>query len=286
MKKFLGILAVLALFMSCTKIPSGYTGLKIDLLGDEKGSVTEVPPGLYGDFSVNIEYDKFPNFVQSYAWTEESNKEIGSPNDEAVRFQTVEGMQITADIGVVFAINTDPGTAKRLYLKYRLGVDEIIDMHLRKAVQDSFNRHGSKYTADEIIGEGKSRLIAEVTADVQKQFAPDIQIQALSWLKSPRPPQAVIDALNAKVQATQLAIQKENEVRSSEAEAQKKIAEAKGVADSILLVAEAQAKANKLLETSMTPMLIQMEWVKQWDGKLPTVASGSGVIMDYRQIGK
>lgn len=285
-KTVLVLLALLSVMIlgSCTRIPAGYTGLKIDLLGGEKGSVTEVPAGRYPDFSVNVEYAKFPNFVQSYAWTEGKDPDIGSENDEAVRFQTGEGMQIAADIGVVFAINPEAGTAARLYLKYRLGIDDIIDKHLRKSVQDSFNRNGSKYTADQVIGDGKTALIAEVQRDVTSQYAPDIQVQSLSYLRSPRPPQQVIDALNAKVQATQLAIQKENEVRSAEAEAQKKIAEAKGTADSILLVARAQSEANKILSASLTSQIIQSQWIARWNGALPQVSSeGSQMIVDLRK---
>ena len=284
MKKFLGIVLVTMFVMSCTKIPAGYVGLKVDLLGDSKGAVTEVTAGRYLNISPNIEYFKFPLFTQTYVWTE--GKDEGSPNDEAIRFQTGEGMQIVADIGVTFVISPEPGSAKALFLKYRRGVEEVIDSPLRNAVRDSFNRHGAKFTADQIIGDGKSELIAMVQADVKAQFMPIIEIQALSYLKSPRPPQNVIDALNAKVQSTQLAMQRENEVRTAEAEANKKIAEARGKAESILIEAKAQAESNRILSSSLTPVLVQSQWIAQWDGKLPQVASDAGIIMDYRSIGK
>jgi hypothetical protein len=46
MKKFLllSLVAFIAMFTCCTKIENGYTGLKVSLLGDEKGSIAEVPP--------------------------------------------------------------------------------------------------------------------------------------------------------------------------------------------------------------------------------------------------
>lgn len=283
----LAILAALfssLLFLpSCTRIDAGYTGLKIDLLGDAKGSVAEVPPGRYFNISPNVDYKSFPLFVQTYVWTE--GKDEGSPNDEAIRFQTSEGMQIVCDIGVTFAINSEPGTAKSLYLTYRRGVEEIIDSPLRNAVRDAFNKHGSKFTADQIIGEGKNDLMKLVFADIKAQFAPNIQVQSLSYLKSPRPPQNVIDALNAKVQATQLAIQKENEVRAAKAEADKAVETAKGRADAILLEAKAQAEANRLLAASMTPTLVQLKWVEKWNGSLPQVSSSDagGLIVDFRK---
>jgi prohibitin 1 len=43
-----------------------------------------------------------------------------------------------------------------------------------------------------------------------------------------------------------------------------------GVAESILKVAEAQAKANKVLAESITPDFLQYQALEKWDGKLPT----------------
>lgn len=258
-------------------------GLKVNLFGDDKGSVTEIPAGRYVDMSPNITYYKFPLFVQTYKWTE--GKDEGSENDEAIRFQTSEGLQITADIGVTFMINGEAGTAKALFLKYRRGVEEIIDSPLRNAVRDSFNKFGAQYTADQVISTGKTELISKVEADVRAQFAPNIQVTNISWLSSPRPPESIIKALNAKVEATQLATQRENEVRTAEAEALKKVAEAKGTADSILLEARSQAEANRLLSQSITPQIIELKRIEKWDGKYPTVTGGNAVV-DMRSIVK
>lgn len=251
-RSLLAVLAMALVFASCTKIPAGYVGLKIDLMGDGTGAVTEVPPGWKPDMSPSLEYKKFPQFIQTYGWTEGKDEKMGSPTDEAIRFQTSEGMQIVADVGVTFALNPTPGSAKALYLAYRGGIEEFIDGPLRNAVRDSLVKHGAKYTADQVIGEGKTPLIEVVQKDVTERFSSYVVINTVSWLASPRPPQQVIDALNAKVQATQLAIQKENEVRSAKAEAEKEIEKARGKAQAIYLEAEAQAKANKLLNESLT----------------------------------
>lgn len=282
MKKYLLILALVTLVMSCTRIDAGYTGLKIDLLGDDKGNVTEVPPGRYFNMSPNIDYKSFPLFVQNYKWTEGHDE--GSPNDEAIRFQTKEGMLITADVGVTFTVNPEPGSARILFLSYRNGIEEIIDGPMRNAVRDAFNKFGAMYTADEIIGEGKTPLIASVTQEIKARFAPSILVDTISWLAAPRPPQQVIDALNAKVEATQKAIQRENEVRSSEAEAKKAVAVAQGEAEAMRIKAEAQAEANRIISASLTDRLIQQNWIEAWDGKLPTVSTdgNTSMIMDMR----
>ena len=60
-------------------------------------------------------------------------------------------------------------------------------------------------------------------------------------------PAQVVDAINNKISATQKAQMRENEVREAEAAAKKAIAAADGEAKSILLRAQAQAEANKVI---------------------------------------
>ena len=72
------------------------------------------------------------------------------------------------------------------------------------------------------------------------------------------------DAINAKTIATQRAIQAENERKIAEANAAKAVAEAKG-----------KAEANKLLETSITPELLQLKAIEKWNGALPQVTSSA-----------
>jgi regulator of protease activity HflC (stomatin/prohibitin superfamily) len=67
-----------------------------------------------------------------------------------------------------------------------------------------------------------------------------------------------------------MAQQRQNEVAQAKAEADKKIEDARGTAESILRVAEAQSKANKILAESLTPEFVQYEALQKWDGKLPT----------------
>jgi prohibitin 2 len=100
------------------------------------------------------------------------------------------------------------------------------------------------------------------------------------------PPASVITSINAKVEMSQLAQKAEAEVKKKQAEAAQAEAEAQGKAkatralaegeaQAITLKAEAQARANRILAESLTPALIQYQNAIRWDGKLPTVTSGS-----------
>jgi regulator of protease activity HflC (stomatin/prohibitin superfamily) len=68
-----------------------------------------------------------------------------------------------------------------------------------------------------------------------------------------------------------------------EIEAQQKVATAKGEAESILVVAQGQAKANEALSRSISPILVQYKSIEKWNGILPQVSGGGIPLID---IGK
>jgi regulator of protease activity HflC (stomatin/prohibitin superfamily) len=86
----------------------------------------------------------------------------------------------------------------------------------------------------------------------------------------------VVDNINAKINARQIALKKEQEVAQERAEAQKEIERAKGYAESVRIKSEAEANANKIVAESISPNLIQYEKVKKWDGKNPHIVTGNG----------
>ena len=55
---------------------------------------------------------------------------------------------------------------------------------------------------------------------------------------------------------------KENELRVAEAQAKK-----------MLVQAEAEKQANELKQRSLTPLLIQQQFIEKWDGKTPLYGS-------------
>ena len=54
------------------------------------------------------------------------------------------------------------------------------------------------------------------------------------------------------------------------------LAEAKGVADALRVRGEAEATYNQKVSASLTPVLIQQQYLGKWDGRLPQYSFGSG----------
>ena len=278
MKKIFSILlfAVLALsFTACSKVPAGNVGVKVYLLGDSKGVDNEVlGVGRYW-IGMNEELYLFPTFKQNYVWTQDKTE--GSPNDESITFQTSEGLSVSADIGITYSV--DPEKVQTIFQKYRKGIDEITDVFLRNKVRDTFNMIASNFDVESVYGKGKTELLEQVNEKVYNDLKEEgIIIERIYLIGELRLPDSVVTALNAKVESTQRAQQRENELREAEAQAKKQIAEAEGEAESTLVKARAQAESNRLLNASLTSNLIEYEKVKKWDGVLPKANSGSTII--------
>ena len=259
---------------ACSYVPSGNVGIKVNLLGSEKGVESEVlGVGRYW-IGWNEELYVFPTFMQNYVWT--AGVDEGSPNDESISFQTADGMTANADIGISYSI--DPDKVSIIFQTYRRGVEEITDTFLRNMVRDALVKQSSNKPIEYVYGAGKSELLASVQKDVADQVAPlGINIGKIYWIGEIRLPPTVIDSINAKNAATQMAQQRQNEVAQAKAEADKKIEDARGEAESILRVAEAQAKANKLLAESLTTEFVQYQAITKWDGQLPKMTGSAAV---------
>lgn len=273
MKKTLLIIGLLTL-AACSKVPAGNVGIKVYLLGGDKGvDHEELGPGRYW-IGVNEDIFVFPTFSQNYVWTKSATE--GSPDDESITFQTVEGMSVNADVGITYSVI--PDKVPMIFQKYRKQLEEITHIYIRNMVRDAFVKAASTRPVEDVYGAGKAKLLLEVEQSVREQTQDMFKIERIYLVGDLRLPEQVTNALNLKIQATQQAQQVENEIRTAKAEAEKKIAEAEGQGKSILIVAQSQADANNLLAKSLTPELVQYQALKVWNGILPTTMLPNGTV--------
>jgi regulator of protease activity HflC (stomatin/prohibitin superfamily) len=89
-------------------------------------------------------------------------------------------------------------------------------------------------------------------------------------------------AIEAKVKAEQDALTEQNKVQIAKAQADQAAASAEGVASRLRIEALGQAEANRLINESLTPLLIQFQAVQKLSDKLQIalIPSGNGVIID------
>lgn len=274
------------LWKNLNKIEAGYVGVKVYLLGTNKGVDNEVlGPGRYY-IGINEDLFLFPTFQQTVLWN----------GNGSFNFQTKEGMISFADVSLSYTLNRDK--ISKLFQTYRKGIDEISNVYMKNLIRDSINKISSTFTVEEVYGEKKQLFQDLILKDVRKKMEPiGINVDFIAFVGGIRPPKAVVDAIDAKVAATQRAQQRENELREAEAQAKKveaiatgeanaKIQEARGRAEAIRIEAEAQADANVKLSNSINSQLIQYKTVDRWNGTLPMVSGDSTPLIDLRGITK
>lgn len=92
-------------------------------------------------------------------------------------------------------------------------------------------------------------------------------------------------AIEAKQVAQQQVETQKQVLAQREIEAQQKVATAKGEVESILVVAQGQAKANDALSRSISPILVQYKSIEKWNGILPQFSGGAVPFIDLGKMG-
>ena len=273
-----GVLALLALTSGCgmTRINPGYAGIVVDMAGSQRGVQDyTVRTGwvFYNPFGTQIV--EYPTFVQTYSFTAATNE--GHPTDESITFTDKNSVKINADISLSYQL--DESKIPDFYVKFRN--DDLTNFtfgYLHNVTRTAFDTVGGRYTVEQIMGDN-AQFLSDVRAEIARQVLPlGVMIQQLGFIGYPRPPEQVVQAINAAQQAKYIAQQKQNELAQIQADAAKTVAAANG-----------QAEANKALASAITPQLLEWQqlqlqrqsldvtdrWINRWNGQMPTVASGT-----------
>lgn len=242
-KNFYAVLVVLAtlLMTSCNeRIDAGYEGILVKQYGTNKGvqNATLVT-----------------GRVWYIPWTEDV---VEYP----VFFQTAdyEAFTVNAKDGSIFEIDpmlnyrVKTGKSPEIYVKYRKEVKELESTILLTYVKDVFKNVFNEYTTDDILSK-RTEFDKKVT-DILTQELDKEGFEVGTMTFGLRYPESVTKAIEAKNNAVQRAQQKENELRIAKADVEIAITKAKG-----------EAEANRIRQTTLTPMIIQQMFIDKWDGK-------------------
>ncbi len=251
-----GFFLLVFLFMSCERIDAGHVGVKVNQYGDNKGvsDVTEVTGMVFYNPITHSIYE-FPTFIQHKEYTGDNSFVVNSKDGSEFHVSPIINYSVQRE------------KVPQIFAKYRRSLEQIEEGFLKTAVFDAFRLATNKYTADELIGNRQGYEV-EVRKILENQLLKEgfIVNQFTSNLVYPETFKTAIEAKNNAVQA---ALRAENEVKTAEAQAKIKVATAEGNAQALLTSAKAEAEANRMKQQTLTPLLIQLEYVQKWDGKLP-----------------
>ena len=249
-------IALVVLYSSCERIDAGHVGVKVNQYGDNKGVddvVAVTGMVFYNPFTTAI-YE-FPTFIQ--------HKEYKGENSFIVNSK--DGSEFNVSPIMNYSVQRDKVPA--IFSKYRRPLEDIEEGFLKTAVYDAFRLATNKYTADELIS---NRAIFEV--EVRRLLDGQLLKEGFTinqFTSNLIYPETFKKSIEAKNNAVQAALRAENEVKTAEAQANIKVATAEGNAQAMLTSAKAEAESNRMKQQTLTPLLLQLEYINKWDGKLP-----------------
>jgi regulator of protease activity HflC (stomatin/prohibitin superfamily) len=252
----IGFILLVVLFNSCERIDAGHVGVKVNQYGDNKGvdDVTAVT-GMVFYNPITTRIYEFPTFIQHKEYKGENSFIVNSKDGSEFNVSPIMNYSVQRE------------KVPSIFAKYRRPLEDIEEGFLKTAVYDAFRLATNKYTADELIS---NRAVFEVEVrrllDGQLLKEGFIINQFTSNLIYPETFKRSIEAKNNAVQA---ALRAENEVKTAEAQAKIKVATAEGNAQAMLTSAKAEAESNRMKQQTLTPLLLQLEYINKWDGKLP-----------------
>jgi prohibitin 2 len=174
------------------------------------------------------------------------------------------------DVSIVTAVNYRVNGKKATDLFRNVGT-KYEENIVAPAIQESIKSISALYTAEELIikrQEVSSKMQEKLQSKVEKYGLIIDNFNVINFNFS----QAFNQAIEEKQVAEQKVATAKNELERKKIEAEQKIVEA-----------EASAKANQLMEQSLTDGILTQRFIEKWDGKLPVV-SGNQNIMDISSL--
>jgi regulator of protease activity HflC (stomatin/prohibitin superfamily) len=245
----------------CTRVDSSEVGIKFNKLSlTEQGTLDATTVTGY------VFYCPITTDVFTY------ETRVRQVNYKPFIVQTKDGSKFEMDPNLSYNLVRE--RAVDVFSKYRKQLDYLEGTYMRTAIYDAYRINANKYTADELVA-NRAKFEDDVKAMLDTTLMSE-GFHVEQFTSQIEPPKSLTEMINAKVAAVQAALKAENEVKKAEADAKIAVAKAEGSAKAMRVKADAEAYYNRTISASLSPMIVQEDFIEKWDGKLPTYMMGSG----------
>lgn len=247
----------------CTKVDSAEAGIKFNKLSlSDQGKLDATPCSGFVFYNpVTTDVYTYPTYVQRVDY-----KAFSVTTRDAATFS----------MDPLLAYQIDRGKAIDIFAKYRRPLEDIQSGYMRTCVYDAYRITANRYTSDSLMA-SRAKFEDEVRTMLDKKLG-DEGFIVTEFTSQITPPTSLTEMIDAKNRAVQAALKAENEVKEAEANAKIAVAKAEGDAKAMKIKADAEAYYNRTIAQSLSPMIVQEDWIEKWDGKLPTFTGGNGSI--------
>ena len=262
-----GILISMFQPFAIEKVDAGHKGLKINLVGDQRGvSSYQYKTGwvLYNTWTEQVL--EFPTYQQHIEYEDQGVILKGG---------------FSATIKPTFNYSLREDAIGDMFVNLRLPINEVERGWLKNAIIGAVNDVANTWEVDSIFNHRQafeSAIVAECNVRLSKWFN-------VSQLRTNiTPPEALQESIIAKTKAIQQAEASEQQAIAAISEGRRKVAVARADSAETVINANAAAKAIKIKQTELSPLYIEYLKAQAWDGKLPTtVAGSSGMFLNIKQ---
>src|SRR6202171_5845227 len=273
------VIILASLISSFTVIAPGNTGVIFNIW---TASLVSVPQGMAWRMPWITQVQSYPTALRTYTMVRRTS-EGSSIGDDSIDLPTREGQHITQDISVTY--NTSEDKAAQVFKSFRgSDISEIEATFIRRTIITVAQNAAGQMSLSELISSKRD----ELQGVIQKNLSVELEKMGFHLdkvnLGASHLPQSLEVQMQQKMAAQQQAQQAEYELQKNQMLAKAEVAKAEGEAQATLVRAKAQAEANQLLQTTLTPNLIQSKAIDKWNGTLPQVSGGATPFIDLRSL--
>jgi regulator of protease activity HflC (stomatin/prohibitin superfamily) len=202
--------------------------------------------------------------------------------DDSIEARTKDGQQVYIDASVIYAV--DPKKLIQLHITWQDRYeDNVVRPVARAAIRDAVAQYG----VEEIVSTQRAQLEQNISDTIQKGLESNNLIMSDFLLRNIRFSDQYAQAVEQKQIAEQQALQAKLvvEQKKNEAEQARQVAQgqadaaviaAKGAANARVIQAQAESQANTLLSQSLTPELLQYQYIIKLAPNVQTIFVPTG----------
>jgi hypothetical protein len=248
------------------KIDAGHKGLKINLVGNQRGvSSYQYKTGwvVYNTWTEQVL--EFPTYQQHIEYEDQGVILKGG---------------FSATIKPTFNYSLREDAIGDMFVNLRRDIKDVEQGWLKNAIIGAVNDVANTWEVDSIFNHRQAfeaSIVLECNVRLSKWFN-------VSQLRTNIvPPDALQESIINKTKAIQQAEASEQQALAAIAEGKRKVAVARADSAETIINAQAAALAIKIKQNQLSPLYIEYVKWNAWDGKLPTtIAGGTGTLLNIK----
>lgn len=238
-------------------------------------------PGLHWIIPFVESVQKYSIARQTYTMSS-TTSEGQVQGDDSIQARTKDGQQIFIDASVIYAV--DPTQLIQLHTVWQNRYEEnVVRPVSRAAIRNAVSQFG----VEELVSTKRAELEQAIRTEIETKLKDNNIIMSDFLLRNIRFSDEYAKAVEQKQVAEQQAQQAKFVVESKKQEAEQArqtaqgqadaaVIAAKGAAEARLINAQAEAQANQLLSQSLTPTLLQYQYILKLAPGVQTIFVPSG----------